>query len=146
MVGMFATLFALSQEELPKPAELQPGEVLRIYERAFGRKLYESVLVLTPTKAFNKNGDIRHWMKLTPTQQAQLKTIFAIEPKNLKSKKKDKPMWPSSYDAQDIWMTYRVNHIDQLWTNRDYSFPEFDCPLTKFLNDIRTALANLPNE
>ena len=147
IVSTLATILSLSQEQLPKSAELRSGEVIRVYERSYGGPaLFEQVLALTPTKAFSNYNGLRHWMWLTTVQQDSLKSILAEEPKNLRAKKRDKPMWPSSYDAQDVWMTYRVNHADQLWTNRDYAYPVDDCPLAKFLNDIKMKLAALPIE
>ena len=140
------TILGLSQEQLPKPAELASGEVIRIYQRSFGRKLFENILVLTPTKAFNVDGEIRHWMRLSRDQQVQLKSILSTEPKGFRDKKRDHPMWPSAYDASDIWMSYRVGSETRLWTNRDYEYPTADCPLAKFLYDLKTKLAQLPNE
>ncbi len=140
-----ATILSLSQEKLPKPAEMRAGEVIRIYERSYGRQLFEHILVLTPTKAFHKYGDVRHSMMLTAAQQSDLKTMLASEPKGLRDKKRDRPMWPSAYDAQDIWMSYRIGRKENLWTNRDYLYPVSDCPLAKFLDDIKTKLAAIPN-
>ncbi len=147
IIETLVTILALTQDKLPNPAVLQKGEVVRIYERTMSRRgQFENILVLTPNKTFSKDGDVRHWMMLTAAQQSQLKTILAKKPKGLRDKKRENPMWPSAYDAQDIWMTYRVDKTNQLWTNRDYIYPEADCPLTKFIADIKTKLAELPNE
>jgi hypothetical protein len=146
ILGTVAAILALSQKELPKPAELRAGEVVRIYERSYGRRLFEHIFVLTPTKVFSKYVDARKWMMLTPAQQSELQSILASEPKGLRAQKRDRPMWPSAYDAQDIWMSYRINKKPYLWTNRDYVYPEADCPLTKFMKDIKTKLDSLPNE
>ncbi|MEI8281072.1 MAG: hypothetical protein WCG75_01585 [Armatimonadota bacterium] len=147
IIETFVSILALTQDKLPNPAVLQAGEVVRIYERTMSRRgQFENILVLTQKKAFVKEGDVRHWMMLNTDQQSQLKSILEKEPKGLRDKKRENPMWPSAYDAQDIWMSYRIDRKVNLWTNRDYIYPDLDCPLTKFIADINTKLAKSPNQ
>jgi len=147
IIETLVSILALKQDKLPNPAVLQSGEVIRMYERTMSRRgQFEKILVLTPNKAFQKDGDKRNWMMLTTTQQSQLKQILAKEPKGLRDKKRENPMWPSAYDSTDIWLNYRIDRKENLWTNHDYIYPEMDCTLTKFLADIKTKMAEKPNE
>jgi hypothetical protein len=132
--------FTLAQDQnWPKPAELQPGEVLRVYEQTMSRRgTYENILVLTPTKAYSKNGDVRNWTMLTNIQQAKLKKILAQDPIGLRSKKRPNPMWPSAYDGSDLRITYRIGRMKHRWGNNEYEYP--DCDLTNYIEDIRTQL------
>ena len=141
--AVIATLATLAPaQELPKPAELRSGEVLRVYERTMSRRgTFENILVLTPTKAFSRIGDVRNWAMLTTVQQTQLKDILTQDPIGLRSKKRPNPMWPSAYDASDMWITYRVGKILKKWGNNEYEYPTSDCPIAKFLEEIKTQLS-----
>lgn len=132
---------AIQQSEWPKPGELMPGETLRIYERTMSRRgIFEKVIVFTPNKVFMKNGELRNWAMLTSAQQKELRTIFAKEPVGLRDQKRPNPMWPSTYDGSDQWMSYRVGRSVKTWTNKDYEFPS-ESSLSKFVEAIRAQLA-----
>ena len=141
--AVIATFATLAQGQvLPKPAELRSGEVLRVYERTMSRRgTFENILVLTPTKAFSRNGDVRSWAMLTMVQQTQLKDILTQDPIGLRSNKRPNPMWPSAYDASDMWITYRVGKTLKKWGNNEYEYPTSDCPIAKFLEEIKTQLS-----
>lgn len=143
-IGTVATILALLQgKELPKAAEIHHGEVVRLYSRSYSRGgLYETVMVLTPNEAFYKTSEKQSMMILSPQQQEALAEILKGEPEGLRAQKRPNPMWPSSYDAQDEWMTYRVRRTENQWTNYEYGFPTEKCPLTKFLMDVRTQLSS----
>ena len=148
IVATFAVLATLAQvQELPKPAELRSGEVLRVYERTMSRRgTFENILVFTPTKAFSRNGDVRNWAILTSGQQTQLKDILTKDPIGLRSNKRPNPMWPSAYDGSDIWITYRVGRTLKKWGNNEYEYPTSDCPIAKIIQEIKTQLNKLPPE
>lgn len=143
ILGTAAFALAFNQgQELPKPAELQPGEVVRLFERTMSRRgTFENILVLTPNKAFWKNGDVRNWAMLTSYQQAQLKAILHAEPEGLRSKKRPNPMWPSAYDGSDQWLTYRVGRVVKRWGNNEYEYPLSNCSFTAFLDGIKLQLS-----
>lgn len=148
IIGSVAFIFALAQgQELPKLAQLRPGEVLRVLERTMSRRgTFENVLVLTSSKAFIKEGDARHSMVLNPSQQSLLKAILAKEPVGLRAKKRPNPMWPSAYDASDMWITYRIGRTMKRWGNNDYEYPTSNCPLIKLFEEIKTQMAAMPNQ
>jgi hypothetical protein len=134
---------AVKQSDWPLPAELQKGEVLRVYERTMSRQgIFERVLVLTPNKVFMKDVEKRNWAMLTRAQQSELKSILASEPAGLRSSKRPNPMWPSTYDGSDQWMAYRVGQSVKTWTNREYEYPSDEAPLAKFIQAIRTQLGS----
>lgn len=140
------SLFAITLQvtQWPEPAELRTGEVMRLYQRTMSRRgQFESILVVTPNKAFLKQGDVRNWTMLTSAQQAEVKAIFANEPAGLRTKKRSNPMWPSAYDGSDEWMSYRVKRSVKTWTNREYEFPE-ESSLSKFVEALRTQLGPNP--
>ena len=148
IIGSVAVIFAFAQgQELPKQAQLRPGEVLRVLERTMSRRgTFESVLVLTSSKAFIKEGDARHSMVLNPYQQSLLKAILAKEPVGLRAKKRPNPMWPSAYDASDMWITYRIGRTMNRWGNNDYEYPTDNCPLTKLIEEVKTQMNPMPNQ
>lgn len=140
----FIAAIALAQQDWPKVAELQSGELVRLYERTMSRRgQFDKVMVLTPNKVFVRDGDMRNWAMLTDAQQAELKTIMATEPVGLRNKKRQNPMWPSAYDGSDQWMNYKTGRgrVRQ-WTNKEFEYPHGDCPLTAFLESLRTQLAS----
>ncbi|MEI7984245.1 MAG: hypothetical protein WCI55_01355 [Armatimonadota bacterium] len=146
IVTSIATISALATftqaQELPKPAELRSGEVLRVYERTMSRRgTFENILVVTPTKAFSRNGDARSWAMLTSAQQTQLKEILTKDPIGLRSNKRPNPMWPSAYDASDIWITYRLGRTKKSWGNNEYEYPTSDCPIAKFIQELKTQMS-----
>ncbi|HLO97331.1 MAG TPA: hypothetical protein VK171_01945 [Fimbriimonas sp.] len=126
------------QSDWPKQAELRTGEVLRSYEKTMSRRgVFEKILVLTPTKVFVKDGETCHFALLSKEQQIELKSILATEPKGLRDKPRENPMWPSTYDGTDHWMSYRVGRTTKTWTNKAYEFPE-NAALGEFLASIYT--------
>lgn len=148
IIGSVAFIFALTQDQnWPKPAELRSGEVLRVYERTMSRRgTFENILVFTPTKAFSRNGDVRNWTILSPTQQTQLKDILTKDPIGLRSIKRPNPMWPSAYDGSDIWITYRLGRTKKSWGNNEYEYPTSDCPIAKLIQEIKTQLSPPPSQ
>lgn len=141
IAGTVIVALVLRQDELPKPAELLPGEVARIYERTMSRRgIFDKVLVFTPNKVFLKDGDARNWAMLSNDQKKELRKIFMKEPQGLRGKKRPNPMWPSAYDGSDQWITYRVGKSQRVWTNKEYEYPQ-ESPLGKFVEGIRMQLA-----
>ena len=133
---------ALKQDELPKPAELLTGEVVRIYERTMSRRgIFDHVLVFTPNKVFLKDGEARNWAMLSNEQKKELREIFTKEPAGLRSKQRPNPMWPSTYDGPDQWITYRVGKTLKTWTNKEYEYPQ-ESRFGKFVEAIKTQLAS----
>ena len=142
ILAAMATALFFMQDDLPKPVELQHGELVRFYERSMGKGIYVNVLVLTPNKAYIQLGENRGTPMLTGSQQVNLAEILRREPIGLKSKRRDKPAWPSSYDAQDQWITYRVGQTVGRWSNDQFEYPTENCPLIKFIEDVKKKLSN----
>jgi hypothetical protein len=142
IVSSVASFVVISQgQDRFKKTELRSGELVRLVERTVSRRgTYEQVLVLTAKKAFSKEGEIRHSALLTSSQQSQLKTILAMDPAGLRSKKRSNPMWPSAYDGSDMWMCYRVGSSVMQWGNNEFEYPGENCSLTKWLDAIRNQL------
>jgi hypothetical protein len=131
--------------QLTKPVEpeiatkLRQGEVVRFYERTMSRAgTFQVLMVLTPSKAFVKTRDWARTLALSTEQQSALKlSLTSEEIRNLTSKKRANPMWPSAYDAPDQWLSYRIGGSICSWTNHDYENPGPRCALTQLIDALR---------
>ena len=118
---------------------LRAGELVRLYERTMSRAgTYQTLIALTPTKAFFKTREWANTVSLSAEQQAILKASLRSESlRSLVAAKRENPMWPSAYDATDQWMAYRVGSTKFKWTNHDYEYPGEKCSLTKLIEELR---------
>lgn len=145
-MGMVLAALALGAFQLSallEPNEavrLRAGEQVRLYRRG-GRTangLYQALVVVAGDKVFVKTHTSAGSLKLTGEQKSKLSVALApINLATLTSKKRDRPMWPSAYDAQDLSLAARRGKDIFTWSNEAYEEPS-DVPLLELLQEFES--------
>ncbi len=133
---VLSVLVQFPQGDLGQLTTLRPGELVRCYRRG-GRTrngLFQELIVVTPKWVYIKSNT----GSTVVEQDAHSRSSWAsalkqANPTILRSNKRDNPMFPSAYDAVDVFLSYRYQGQVIRWTNEAYEEPRSGLSLLSML-------------
>ncbi len=128
---MISLLLAFGQgfldTDLSVLTTLRKGELVRCYQRG-GRTrngTYQALVVVTRSKVYNKTYMDSIAVPVSPASLMEWTAAIQASPlQSLKQSPRENPMFPSAYDAMDIFLSYRRGKEVIQWTNEKYKEPE----------------------